>query len=167
MVIEVAEISQLLGNFGIQPRSREEQWEIKCLLDEIDVDNSGDLSFEEFATFVQRIRERLNMAARRRHRGLACKLGLEERLLLELRRVFFCLDEEDAGFLSLEQLQQVPHELKAVLPAEDLRGLVARIAAARPSQVSFRSFLTFFGPEAEIDVEMGAESVSIQDVFAL
>merc|ERR1719343_665934 len=104
--LDIMEVSTLLGELGIQPRCHEDQWEIRRLLDDIDVDGSGDLSFDEFAALFQRLQGRLSVAARRRQQLLAKKLGLGGRQLTELRMLFFELDTEAHGFLTAAEQRE-------------------------------------------------------------
>jgi Ca2+-binding EF-hand superfamily protein len=95
--LDMAELAAYLDELGVQPRCREDQLEMRQVLDEADADRSGDLEFTEFLLLVQRVCERLDMALRRRHRVAACKLGIGERRLAELRETFYALDEVDPG----------------------------------------------------------------------
>merc|ERR1719393_610149 len=56
--LDMREVSILLGDVGLQPRTREEQDSIIALLREADEDGSNTFSLDEFKTLVSRIKER-------------------------------------------------------------------------------------------------------------
>eukprot|EP00747_Dinoflagellata_sp_TGD_P016648 gnl/TRDRNA2_/TRDRNA2_125263_c1_seq1.p1 gnl/TRDRNA2_/TRDRNA2_125263_c1~~gnl/TRDRNA2_/TRDRNA2_125263_c1_seq1.p1 ORF type:complete len:821 (+),score=160.68 gnl/TRDRNA2_/TRDRNA2_125263_c1_seq1:62-2464(+) len=142
--LSMAEVSTLLLEVGLQPICQEDQLEMKRIIDEIDVDASGDLIFDEFQMLVQRLRERLSMAARRRQRVTANKLGLGERRVAELRHVFYDLDKDDSGFLSPEEVRQALDILRKSMSSEELRNLISKVDADGSARVNFESFLLFF-----------------------
>lgn len=154
--IDILEISTLLGELGIQPRCHEDQWEIRRLLDDIDVDRSGELSFEKFAALIQRLQGRLSAAVRRRQQLLAHKLGLDSRQLTELRILFFDLDKENRGFLTapeqreaIQRLQDGPERPDRC--PEHLSKVSREIDAASATgfgRVDFQGFLQRFGAAA-------------------
>lgn len=156
--LDIMEISTLLGELGIQPRCHEDQWEIKRLLDDIDVDRSGNLSFEQFAALIQRLQGRLSVAMRRRQQVLAHKLGLDGRQLTELRILFFDLDRDNHGFLTAQEQREAIRRLAEEREAqqlgsahhsqEHLSRVAAEIDAASATgigRVDFQGFLQRFG----------------------
>merc|ERR1719235_584121 len=64
--LSFSEVATMIGEMGLNPRSREDQDEIKQLLDSVDADGSGELDFYEFQDLVQRIEEKLKSLQRRR-----------------------------------------------------------------------------------------------------
>lgn len=124
--LDIAEVSLLLVELGVQPYSRDDQLEIRNLIDEVDTDGTGDLCYEEFVAFVKRVRERLAVAARRRRRLVAAKLGFGERYLAELRELFWTLDVEDSGSLTLEQLRRALEMLRVSIDPAELHAAVAK-----------------------------------------
>jgi Ca2+-binding EF-hand superfamily protein len=159
--LDIMEISTLLGELGIQPRCHEDQWEIKRLLDDIDVDRSGNLSFEQFAALIQRLQGRLSVALRRRQQVLAHKSGLDGRQLTELRILFFDLDRDAHGFLTAQEQREAIRRLteaqqqeaqgqggSAQHSQEHLSRVAAEIDAASATgigRVDFQGFLQRFG----------------------
>lgn len=142
--LEISEVAPLLVELKVQPQCWEDQLQIRRLLDEVDEDNSGNLSFEEFSILVQRVREGLATAARRRQRCTATSLGFTESQVSELRDVFFRLDDEQDGLLRIDQLRRALDMLKQQMTSSDLRKLVAQTDVAGTGQVDFQSFMQFF-----------------------
>merc|ERR1712107_115109 len=142
--LDMNEISELFPELGIRLACQEDQWEMKCLLNEVDADASGDFSFGEFAVLVQRLRDRLAAAARRRQRVIASKLGLHEDQVFELCRVFFRLDTGGRGVLAPDQLRRALETLRCPLRQDELLGAVARIDTDSTGQLNFDGFLKLF-----------------------
>jgi Ca2+-binding EF-hand superfamily protein len=149
--LEISEVSAMLEEFSVQPQCWEDQMAIRRLLDEVDEDDSGHLSFEEFSVFVQRVREHLATAARRRQRVAASNLGFKDIQVAELRDVFFRLDAEQDGFLRINQLRKALDMLRRQMSPDDLRELVAKIDVAGTGQIDFQSFMLFFKEVAPVD----------------
>jgi Ca2+-binding EF-hand superfamily protein len=149
--LEISEVSAMLEEFSVQPQCWEDQMAIRRLLDEVDEDDSGHLSFEEFSVFVQRVREHLATAARRRQRVAASNLGFKDIQVAELRDVFFRLDAEQDGFLRINQLRKALDMLRRQMSPDDLRELVAKIDVAGTGHIDFQSFMLFFKEVAPVD----------------
>jgi len=142
--LDVTEVSALFAELGIQPKSRDDQLEIKRLLDEVDEDDSGDFSFDEFAFIVQRVQERLAISERRKQRLMAVKLALADQQVDELRHVFFILDTEDMGVLAVEKLRRALEILRVPMSTDDLQDLIDSVDEGGTGLVDFESFLRFF-----------------------
>jgi len=140
----IAEISNLLAEIGIQPKSREEQVEMKTLFDDLDVDKSGDLDFQEFLELVMRLQQRLGVFTRRRQRVTANKLGYDDSRIRELRECFWTLDVQESTLLGTEQLRQALNIMKKPLSAEDLHDLAIQHGVPGICEVDFEGFLHLF-----------------------
>merc|ERR550537_1116220 len=90
--LSLSEVATMIGDMGLNPRTREDQDEIKQLLDNVDADGSGELDFDEFQDLVQRIEEKLKSLQRRRDLKAGEALGFTPQQVCELRGVFFKLD---------------------------------------------------------------------------
>eukprot|EP00933_Yihiella_yeosuensis_P032758 TRINITY_DN26398_c0_g1_i1.p1 TRINITY_DN26398_c0_g1~~TRINITY_DN26398_c0_g1_i1.p1 ORF type:complete len:323 (+),score=81.16 TRINITY_DN26398_c0_g1_i1:219-1187(+) len=82
------EMGRLFQDLGLQPRSRQEQLEIKKIFDEVDDDGSRSFGFSEFCALVQRSRERLERLFRVDEEKYAISLGIPMARVRELRKVF-------------------------------------------------------------------------------
>jgi len=125
--LDVSEVTSLLHAMHLQPKTREEQLELKRLLGEMDSDQSGDLSFNEFLFLVQRLQELHAMDTRRHQLLTATRLGLEPRQVMDLRQVFFSLDEGESGYLNTETLEKALRLLQRQRNIEYIEGLVDKI----------------------------------------
>merc|ERR1712139_309006 len=76
--LDMREVSCLLSDVGLQPRTRQEQDDIVTLLNEADEDGSGTFTLEEFATLVVKVRERLELLTRAKMKRLGTSLGFSE-----------------------------------------------------------------------------------------
>merc|ERR1712166_1562446 len=116
--LEISELTPLLEELGLQPKCWEDQMTIRRLLDDTDEDHNGSLNFDEFSVLVQRLRELLTSAARRRQHLAANELGFSDRQVAELRDVFFPLDTEQDGLLRIDQLRKALVMLKLQMSAD-------------------------------------------------
>eukprot|EP00812_Abedinium_dasypus_P004606 NODE_1573_length_1109_cov_319.427894.p1 GENE.NODE_1573_length_1109_cov_319.427894~~NODE_1573_length_1109_cov_319.427894.p1 ORF type:complete len:294 (-),score=113.13 NODE_1573_length_1109_cov_319.427894:211-999(-) len=143
----LTEVSGLLAHLNIQATSAEDQMELKRLIDCVDADGSGDLTFDEFEVLVQAIQRRLLMRARSRQQVLARRLGFGEREVCELRRVFFELDNAGCGYLSVEQCRQALNTLRHRMSSEDLHGLIYKTSHGT-GRLDFETFMVFLAEVA-------------------
>merc|ERR1712072_1519019 len=82
------EISQILDDFNLLPRTKTEQEEIAQILEEIDEDGSGQVELEEFRIFMQRVQEKLERMLREEEREVAQELHFTDSQLGDLRNAF-------------------------------------------------------------------------------
>lgn len=105
--LSVNEISQLLGDLHLSPKNTDEQEEIRLLLLECDEDGSGEISFEEFQLFVQRVTEKLNAMMYDLHVEEAMRLGFSEAQMRDFRYAFDRLDEDGSNSLDMNEVRHV------------------------------------------------------------
>merc|ERR550537_480972 len=105
--LSLSEVATMIGDMGLNPRSREDQDEIKQLLDNVDADGSGELDFSEFQDLVQRIEEKLKSLQRRRDLKAGEALGFTQPQVCELRGVFFKLDVNGDESISSSEIQRL------------------------------------------------------------
>lgn len=91
------EIYQILEDFGMLPKSREEQQEIAVVIDRLDLDGSGLFEFSEFQDFFQRLTEQVRLSERDRERKAIVGLGFSEDQLTFLRQLFLLLKPNEDG----------------------------------------------------------------------
>eukprot|EP00927_Polykrikos_kofoidii_P019429 TRINITY_DN19082_c0_g1_i2.p1 TRINITY_DN19082_c0_g1~~TRINITY_DN19082_c0_g1_i2.p1 ORF type:complete len:816 (-),score=146.55 TRINITY_DN19082_c0_g1_i2:60-2414(-) len=142
--LSVNEAFSVLSKLGWQPRCREDQVEVSRLLKEAKSDDTDDMCFNEFVTFVRRMRLRLGMSARHRLRLTAEKLGLSKQYTTELRRAFLALDENEEGLLEIHELRAaVDHFFRKNLSAEELGELVDTFSLVGTDCLDLEGFFRF------------------------
>jgi len=148
--LDVHEVTSLLGVMHLQPKTREEQLELKRLLGEMDKDHSGDLSFEEFHNLLMRLHEINDMDARRHQLITSTRLGLQQVQVMEMRQVFFSLDDAEAGYLDAETLEKALRILQKQRPMELIEDAMEKIESDIVSEeegklLNFDGFLQLYG----------------------
>lgn len=86
--IQIKEIHRLFQDLGLSPKTREEQLEIRAILDEVDEDGNGCFDINEFMQLVQRVHERLERISRIDEEKFAMDIGLPLQRCRELRSLF-------------------------------------------------------------------------------
>lgn len=144
-VLEIGEVSTVLCQFGLQPRSRTEQVRLKALLEEVDEDASGDICINEFPMLVEKLRVVASIIEQRKWWVVAKELGLPEVKVLELRRLFCSLDEQEDGMLDAKALHQAVSLLRIrISDPEDVHAAVVRHDTSNRRCLDFPQFLRFF-----------------------
>jgi len=140
--ITVAEVSKLLDDLGLKPRNREDQQEMKRILDSLQT-GTGKVAFDTFQTLVLRITEFSNTSQRRRERQCAADLKFGHEQVAELRDAFHALDIDDLGILPIEKLRTALDLLRKGMPAERLQEIVHSLDTAGLGGLPFEQFLHF------------------------
>lgn len=140
--IDMNEVSLLLGKLGLMPRCRDDQQEMKRILDCID-NGTGQVTFDEFQTLVLRITEHANAAQRRRERQCAVELDFADDQVAELRDAFHALDTEGTNILCIEKLRTALDLLRKDMPAEDLQDMMEVLDPENKGGLNFEKFLHF------------------------
>lgn len=91
------EVYQILADFKMLPRSREEQQGIFVVIERLDTDGSGSFNFREFQDFFQRLTEQTQTAEREVERQMVLGMGFTESQLQSLQSVFFGLGPNIQG----------------------------------------------------------------------
>jgi Ca2+-binding EF-hand superfamily protein len=118
-------IFSVIGNVGLSPHSREEQADLKHLIDDADVNQSGDLDVQEFESLVMRVQERRKAVKRRATLKTADELGVCQASVAQLREVFYRLDEKGEEVLAIGQLRTLLDRLHKSVPPDVLRAKVS------------------------------------------
>jgi len=105
--LSFSEVATMIGEMGLNPRTREDQDEIKQLLDNVDADGSGELDFPEFMDLLQRIEEKLKSLQRLRDLKAGEELGFTHKQVCELRGIFFKLDVNGDESISSHEIQML------------------------------------------------------------
>jgi len=140
--LDLSEVSAMLLELGLTPRTREDQVEMKRLIEQVD-DGDGDVNFSEFQTLVQRITERINADQRRRERQSALELAYTDAQVTELRDAFYALDTEGAGALTIEKLRRAVDLLRRPMSAEQLQALMSELDVSSVGALDFEQFMRF------------------------
>merc|ERR1719160_1139756 len=74
-LLQVKEILGLFATLGLTPKTREEQQDIRMLLNEVDENGDGEFNFAEFEILVQRVHERLDRMTRKEEETYALEIG--------------------------------------------------------------------------------------------
>merc|ERR1712224_617181 len=81
-------MSKVVKLLGMEPRDRQEQLEIRQLIEDADEDSSQTITFEEFCTLNDRIRAILKASEAAKQWHLARCLGLDRQQLTDTRWIF-------------------------------------------------------------------------------
>lgn len=137
------EIVKIIEDFGIQPKTREEQDQIKEVLQEVDEDGSGSLEFNEFQTLIQRILVRLQRMQRDNELRVAKELGFSTQQLKEYHKAFDTLDPEGGGHLNISSIRQVLRMLHMNVSSDELRVVFQELDEDKSGFLEFSEFLKF------------------------
>lgn len=142
--LSLQEVSMLIVEIGLTPRCREDQDEIKKLLQTVDADGSGELDFKEFQELTMKITEKMRSGLRRRENETAKMLGFSPKQTSDLRDVFFQLDENGNGELSIEECRITLQMLRKNMSSEELHDVFNGIDRNGSGQIDFEEFLHFW-----------------------
>lgn len=140
-ILTTGEVVGLLNELGLIPKTREEQDEIKQLLQDVDLDHSGELNFDDFQTLYQHASERLRGVHRRREETMAAGLGFDMRRLCEFREAFYTLDQDGSEELSITCLRRAMMLLGKNLSTHDLLSLFQTVDEDGSGAIDFGEFL--------------------------
>lgn len=146
--LNMVEISQVIADYGLTPRCREDQQAIKRLLDEVDADNSGTFELVEFLQLIQRIEEKMQALQFQREALVAKELDYSPSQILELRDCFHVLDVDGSGALGIDELREVLNALRITMTSDELKDLLESLASRQSSQdnepvLNFEGFMRF------------------------
>lgn len=139
--LSMGEISQILVDLGLQPRTRAEQEEIQLMMEEVDEDGSESCDFEEFCVLFQRISEKLQAMKREAERRKALELNFTLTDLQELRQSFETLDREGNGVLEISEIRRALQLMRKKIPSDTLRDLFDEVCADGSGVLEFQEFL--------------------------
>jgi len=142
--IEIKEIIGLFQDLGLQPKTREEQHEIRMIWDEADEDGNGSFTFNEFERLVHSVQEHLDRLTRREEEKFALELGMQITRCRELRDVFHqhCSDHAfSTSTLSVAELRHCVEDLHLRYTSEELLGLYDNFCREDRGGIDCRGFL--------------------------
>jgi len=141
--LSVQECSQMLARMGLNPKTRAQQRQIAIILESVDLDGSGDYSFDEVAVLFQRVVEMLGRESRKAELAIAKELGSSAREVEEHHEIFVTLDQEDRGELKVKELRQLVDTIRAPIPGDLLNDMIFEVDADGSGVVEFGEFLRF------------------------
>jgi len=113
--INMTEIYQILGEFDMLPKSKEQQHAIVYVIDKLDTDGSGTFDFEEFQNFFQTLQEHVRMSERERQREAVVKLGFKTEDIAKLCRVYQQLYKTSmSNYVTLQMLGKNMQDLRTL-----------------------------------------------------
>eukprot|EP00746_Dinoflagellata_sp_MGD_P008187 gnl/MRDRNA2_/MRDRNA2_116352_c0_seq1.p1 gnl/MRDRNA2_/MRDRNA2_116352_c0~~gnl/MRDRNA2_/MRDRNA2_116352_c0_seq1.p1 ORF type:complete len:931 (-),score=220.30 gnl/MRDRNA2_/MRDRNA2_116352_c0_seq1:176-2968(-) len=160
--LSVAEVSAVLAELSLTPKTHEEQHEIRILIQDVDEDGSGELSFQEFQMLSQRVVERLMMLNLEAGKNLAMELGFSEKEIKELRTVFDQLDTDGSNAIDIGEARHALVLLKRDIPGEQLRQVWTRIDVDGSDELDFSEFLRLMSVLNDKDSVLSASKTRVE-----
>jgi len=161
--VSMQEVFQLLEKIGFAPRCREDQRRLQMLLSEVDKDNSGSLDVFEFQNLVIGLMSRKVNEARVRVVKAVEELGYSENDELQLRDLFFVLDDNRSQSLGVTAIRAVADRLRIEMTPEALRGLVQQFSDENSqTEVDLACFMRLFR-----QLTSGQPSFALEQFFSM
>lgn len=157
--LDMREVSILLNDVGLQPRSREDQDGIMLLLQEVDEDGSNTFSLDEFKTLVSRIKERKEKVTRQRQLQYGEFLGHNVEQFKQLLNLFFELDEACTGALGPMDIKRLLSRLRKKFTDKDFQRIFANMDQDNSGFLDFPEFLQLMAT-----LERGGDVPSFEEV---
>lgn len=141
--LDVKEVCSILVELGLQPKTSLEQDNIAQLIEEVDVDGSGQLNLMELLHMVQRIEERLVQLQRESENQHAVSLGFQPKTTAALRRAHEVLDTSHNGYLGTAEVERAVQLMGWRVTAKKVQRLLEEVDADGSGQLDFKEFLVF------------------------
>mmetsp|Transcript_101289 Transcript_101289/g.179993 ORF Transcript_101289/g.179993 Transcript_101289/m.179993 type:complete len:965 (-) Transcript_101289:74-2968(-) len=139
--ILMKDVTRIFRDLGLTPRSRQEQLEIKQILDEVDEDGDGSFDFKEFSMMVQRCQERLERLVRIDEERYAVSLGLSLPRCRELRKLFTDHKHPGRNAIFITELRNVMNTLQRWYTSDQLHVLFNEFVREDIGGIDARAFL--------------------------
>jgi len=137
--VAVKDVMRLFKELNLSPRSRQEQLEIKQVLNEVDEDGAGTLNWSKFTHVVQLCQERLERLVRVDEEAYGVGLGFTESRFRDLRKLF--LDQKtETCVLQIQEFRKVMNVLQRPYSSEQLLTLFRSFASSE-GHLDFRAML--------------------------
>merc|ERR1711904_144065 len=131
----------LLGHGGPGPKTQQEQRHIGLLLEAMDEDGNGELDFEEFTHFCQRVKEMLQLKVHQEEREAAKNLQITIAQLQEYKLVFEHLDTDATGELSVKRVREMVDSLHINVSGDELHEIFTQVDENDSGFIEFTEFL--------------------------
>lgn len=139
--LNLSEITTMLGDLRLTPKTKREQEEIKRILEDVDEDGSGEIDFSEFTALVLRVQERLRFVQRRQETEMAQELGFSDEQLSQFRNAFYTLDQDNSEALDVVELRQAFVLLRKPVSSDTLLSLFNALDKDGSGSLEFEEFL--------------------------
>lgn len=139
--LDVAEVSALLEELHILPRSREEQEEIGQLIQSVDEDGNGLLDFTEFQELVHRIEEKFASMRYEAEIEYGLARGFDDVQVSEFRTMFDLIDVDGSGFLESKEVRQGLNAMNRPVSSEVFEGAWQVLDADESGSLDFLEFI--------------------------
>jgi len=140
-VLCLQEASLFMKDLGLVPRSKEDQDELKWLLEEADADKSGGIDFEEFQYLIQKVTQKLRATQRRRESSIAEYLHYSNEQLSQLREAFFALNHHQ--YLGVHSCRRALELMRIGMSGDRLNELFQIFDRTGLGHLKFEEFLFF------------------------
>ncbi|CAD7974185.1 unnamed protein product [Amoebophrya sp. A120] len=148
-ILTMSEVSRLLTDIGLAPRTKSEQDQMKAILSDSDVDSSGEIDFLEFQGLYARVILEFEFGQQEQMLYEARQLGFtDEDHVLELKEIFDIIDTDHSGNLDITEVREVIGKLyhiaagQSFLTSECLWGLFHSLDLhPLKDQIDFPNFL--------------------------
>jgi len=120
-LVDVEEFGKIIA--GMFPKLKKA--EVKKLFQEVDVSNSGNISFAEFDAWVKKLG------------GLHI---LEHKDFMDIRQKFVAMDKDGNAMISKDEFMQVFCELFPSIPSKNAESLFSEIDTSGDGQIQFSEF---------------------------
>jgi len=137
--IAMKDMTRLFSDLGMEPRTRQEQQEIRLIFEDADENGDGAFVFDEFLVLIQRVQERLDRIAGLDEERYAQQLGMQKQRCYELRKLF--QDQAQNGVLFVTELREVMNALNWRFSSEELHELFERHCREDLGGVDGKGFL--------------------------
>jgi Ca2+-binding EF-hand superfamily protein len=135
------ECSGLLEHVGLGPKTQSEQRHIGVLLEAMDEDGDGELDFQEFTHFCQRVKEMLQLKVHYKEREAAKSLQITIAQLHEYKLVFEHLDADETGQLSVKRVREMVDSLHIKMSGDELHEIFTQVDENGSGFIEFTEFL--------------------------
>jgi len=139
--IQMKDVTRIFRDLGLTPRSRQEQLEIKQILDEVDEDGDGTFDFKEFSKMVQRCQERLERLVRIDEERYAASLGIANQRCRELRQLFTDHKNLEVNAMMITELRNLMNTMQRWYSSEQLHVLFNGFVREDIGGIDARAFL--------------------------
>ncbi|CAE7689034.1 unnamed protein product, partial [Symbiodinium sp. CCMP2592] len=125
--LSIKEARKCLTACGIVPQNDKEETDFEELLDEFDIDESGELELEEFLALVKFMTSRLRHRRRREQADIALKYGWQAEEFERIRESFMAANQQMDGRLREGEVSDVLTELRPDWPREDTKRILREL----------------------------------------
>jgi len=141
--LTVKEVNVLVAELGLMPRCREDQAILQRLITNVDKDGNGEMDFDEFSVFAQRIAERTSAVQTCRLRQQASEQGFSGQEFNQLTDAFHLLDHKGEGTLRQDELRKACLLMKCPMKAPEFEAMVGQLDRKEHEGFQLEDFLRF------------------------